>query len=107
MKAEMPEEKPDEVLFREKVERIADSRIRPLLNLHEGGMTVRDARDGKVWIALTGACKACPSAQATMEDIIGQALKEELKDEFTAVYLVNETDEDLLNFARHLLNKNK
>lgn len=92
--------------FRAKVESIVEERIRPILHLHEGGMQVRDARDGEVWIALTGACKTCPSAQVTMEEIIEQTLAEELKDEFKAVRLVNETDEDLLNFARHLLSKN-
>lgn len=94
-------------LFREKVERVVAERIRPLLRLHEGDMTVRDTKDGKVWVALTGACKACPSAQITMEEIIGQTLSEELGNEYAGVHLVNETDEDLLNFARSLLNKNK
>ncbi len=94
-------------LFREKVERVVNERIRPLLRMHEGDMAVRDARDGEIWIALSGACKTCPSAQITMEEIIGQTLKEELGNEYAGVHLVNETDEELLNFARALLNKNR
>ena len=94
-------------LFREKVERVVNERIRPLLRMHEGDMAVRDARDGEIWIALSGACKTCPSAQITMEEIIGQTLKVELGNEYAGVHLVNETDEELLNFARALLNKNR
>lgn len=107
MKAAMPENVTAGGDFRARVERIVEQRIRPMLHLHEGDMVVRDARDGDVWVVLTGACKTCPSAQATMEEVIGQTLSEELNEEFGAVHLVNETDEELLNFARHLLSKNK
>ena len=103
----MPDNMSGNALFREKVERVVNERIRPLLRMHEGDMAVRDARDGEIWIALSGACKTCPSAQITMEEIIGQTLKEELGNEYAGVHLVNETDEELLNFARALLNKNR
>lgn len=93
--------------FRDRVERIVDERIRPQLNMHEGDMRVKEALNGEVSVVLTGKCRTCPSAQITMEEIIAQTLADELKDEFRAVHLVTETDEDLLNFARHLLNKNK
>lgn len=95
----------DGSLFRKRVEDVVERRIAPSLRLHDGGLTVKEARDGEVWVTFTGACQACPSAQITMEEIVGQTLAEELGDEFRAVHLVYETDEDLLNFARRLLAK--
>lgn len=94
-------------IFRDKVERIVEERIRPSLRLHGGDMYVKDADDGIVRVVFTGACEGCPSAQITMEETVREILREELGGELKEVRLVNETDEDLLNFARQLLNKNK
>ncbi len=97
----------EQTLFREAVERIVAERIRPALRLHEGDLSVRDAHDGIVRVAFAGACKACPSAQITLEETVEHILREELGKELKEVRLVNDTDDDLLNFARGLLNKNK
>ncbi|OFX78238.1 MAG: hypothetical protein A2X19_10015 [Bacteroidetes bacterium GWE2_39_28] len=93
--------------FSERVERAVNEYIRPSLQLHQGDICVRDVHDGEVWVELNGACKGCPSAQVTMDETVKQTLTEILGNELKAVHLVNEVDEDLLNFARNLLNKNK
>ena len=107
MKARTYSTASDETSFRHRVGRIVEERIRPALRLHDGDIEVRDAREGEVWVAFSGACKGCPSAQITMEETVEQILREELGSELSTVHLLNDTDEDLLNFARQLLNKNK
>ena len=102
-----PDSTPEELQFRQDVERIIEKRVRPELMLHDGNIEIRDTRAGEVWVVLTGACRSCPSAQITLEEIVTETLKDELGDRLAGVHLVNETDEDLLNFARQLLNKNK
>lgn len=105
MRAKTTDAASGDALFREKVKRIIGERIRPALRLHEGDIRVKEVRGGEVWVVFEGACKSCPSAQITMEEIVEQALSEELGNELAGVHLVNETDEDLLDFARRLLKK--
>lgn len=95
--------------FLKRVESIIQERIRPSLHAHGGDMYVRDAdeKTGEIWVVFTGACKTCPAAQMTLESTVETVFREELKNAFGRVRLVNETDDDLLNFARQLLNKNK
>lgn len=93
--------------FRQRVEEVIKEKIRPYMNEHDGDLYVKDARDGNVWVVFTGACQACPAARFTIEDVVEKALREELKEELKEVYLVNEVSEELLDFAKNLLNKKK
>ena len=46
-------------------------------------------------------------AQITVEQVIEKGLRRELGDKLGRVYLINETDEGLLAFARKLLNRKR
>lgn len=68
---------------------------------------VREIRGRDVGIVFSGACGACPAAQITVEQVVEKGLRRELGDKLGRVYLINETDEGLLAFARKLLNRKR
>ena len=88
--------------FEERVREIVLYRVRPHLLEHGGDLSVRD-----VGIVFSGACGACPAAQITVEQVVEKGLRRELGDKLGRVYLINETDEGLLAFARKLLNRKR
>ncbi len=91
--------------FKERVHDIVQHRIRPLLTEHGGDLFVKEIKGNDVGIVFSGACAACPSAQITVEDVVEKELRKELKEELGRVYLIHETNKDLLDFARKLLKK--
>ena len=89
--------------FEERVREIVLYRVRPHLLEHGGDLSVREIRGRDVGIVFSGACGACRAAQITGE----KGLRRELGDKLGRVYLINETDEGLLAFARKLLNRKR
>ena len=93
--------------FEERVREIVLYRVRPHLLEHGGDLSVREIRGLDVGIVFSGACGACPAAQITVEQVVEKGLRRELGDKLGCVYLINETDEGLLAFARKLLNRKR
>ena len=93
--------------FEERVREIVLYRVRPHLLEPGGELSVREIRGRDVGIGFSGACGACPAAQITVEQVIEKGLRRELGDKLGRVYLINETDEGLLAFARKLLNRKR
>ena len=89
------------------LEEIIDLHIRPLLQDHGGDIALREIDGKDVRVALLGACNKCPAAQITLEQTVQRILSEQLGDQIGKVILVNETDSELLDFARQLLNRDK
>ncbi|MDL2283328.1 NifU family protein [Odoribacter sp. OttesenSCG-928-G04] len=105
MKAKTNNQELDSTNFKQRVDEIIQNKIRPQLNEHDGDIYVKEIKGGKIWVVFTGACKTCPAARFTIEDVVEKIFREELGEEFEEVYLVNEIDEELLDFAKKLLNK--
>ena len=92
-----------DILF-QKVEEVVEDFIRPQLKIHGGDIRINSIIDKIVRITLTGNCHGCPSAQITTEEIVEEILKEKLGYSIDGVILVNQVDEELLSFAKQLLN---
>lgn len=89
------------------LEEIIEQHVRPLLRDHGGDIAIREINGKDVRVALLGACKGCPAAQITIEQTVQRILSEQMGNEIGNVILVNETDPELLDFARQILNRNK
>lgn len=85
------------------IEMAIETKVRPYLNKHQGDITIVDYQNHCLTIGLTGACKGCPSAQSTMEDVVKTALEGLVED----VKVADTIDEELLDLARSILNKKK
>lgn len=91
----------------EHLEEIIEQHVRPLLRDHGGDIAIREINGKDVRVALLGACKGCPAAQITIEQTVQRILSEQMGNDIGNVILVNETDPELLDFARQILNRNK
>lgn len=88
------------------IEKTVKNTIRPILKKHGGDMELISVQNGICRIRLTGKCSNCPAATITMEELIKKELMKEhpqIKD----VVLVDEIDQDMWNFAKQILLKNK
>ena len=82
---------------------VVDEKIRPRLQEHGGDLSIIDYEDGILRIELRGMCKNCPSAMMTLEDTVKAALDGLVED----VRVVANIDDDLLNYAKTILNTHK
>lgn len=83
-----------------------EERVRPSLLAHGGDIYIKEIKGKDVGLVFQGACKTCPAAQLTLEEVIEKALREEIAD-VGRVYLINETDQELIDFAKKLMGSHK
>ena len=86
----------------EKIRKIIEEQINPVLGEHSGGAVLTDFTDGVVTVRLTGACSSCPSAQMTTEDVVKEVLMEEFP-EIVDVKLDTSVSDELIDMARKLM----
>lgn len=87
-----------------KVHAVIDEKIKPHLNAHHGDIQVVSLIDGKLTVKLEGACKGCPGAQITFNDLIEQTFKEHVP-EVKSIELKQELSEDMIAFAKKMLKR--
>ncbi len=87
-----------------KIEDVLDQYVRPQLSEHYGNVKIISFNDGILEISLTGQCGSCPSAKFTVESLIEQEVRNHVP-EVEQVVLINEISDDLINFAKKILNK--
>ncbi len=62
--------------MRDKIEKILTEEVKPMLSMHGGGVELVDVtEEGIVKVRLTGGCCGCPSAQATITQVVASAIK--------------------------------
>jgi len=88
----------------DKIEQVLDEYVRPKLAAHYGNVKVINFNDSILEIKLEGQCSDCPSAKFTVEDLIEGDLKEHVP-EIKKIVLIEGVSDDLLDFAKKLLNK--
>jgi Fe-S cluster biogenesis protein NfuA len=86
------------------INQILDERVNPVLAEHYGAAELTGYEDGIVYVKLTGACSACPSAQFTIEDVVRSEVMAALSD-IEDVVLDTSVSDEILDFARKILNK--
>ncbi|MCH5244652.1 MAG: NifU family protein [Lentimicrobiaceae bacterium] len=89
--------------FESRVRSVIEERIRLSLSEHGGDIRIKEIKGRDVGLVFMGACRTCPAAQITLEEVIEKKLREEIP-EIGRVYLINETDPELLAFAKKLMN---
>jgi Fe-S cluster biogenesis protein NfuA len=89
----------------EKVKKTLKEKVEPSLAEHFGGAEVTEiTEDGIVYVKMTGACGTCPAAEEELSGTIREILISECP-QITDVKLDRRVSEELLDFARQILNK--
>ena len=88
----------------EKIKKVLIEKVNPLLESHYGGAVLVSFENNIAKVRLTGACRTCPSAQFTIEDVVKEIILNELP-EVKDVILDTSVSEDLIQMARKILNK--
>lgn len=88
----------------EKIKKVLIEKVNPLLESHYGGAVLVSYDNNIAKVRLTGACRTCPSAQFTIEDVVKEIILNELP-EVEDVILDTSVSEDLIQMARKILNK--
>ncbi len=62
--------------MRERIEKVLEEEVRPMLAMHGGNVELIEVTDkGVVKVRLTGGCAGCPAAQMTVVGIVEEAIK--------------------------------
>lgn len=88
----------------EKIRKVLAETINPALAEHLGEAVFTGITDGVVNIKLTGACGGCPASAETFEYIVKKNIMEACP-EAVDVVLDTSVSQDLLDFAKKILNK--
>ena len=89
-----------------KIEEFIAKEIRPYFNEHEGDIQVV-ALEGKLLkFRLTGQCSNCPSATFETEEFVKVKIIENFP-QIEDVVLVSGVSDELIQFAKEILNKGK
>ncbi len=90
----------------EEVNHILNEQVKPQLKSHSGDIKLLSVQNGIVEVKFIGACSNCPSQFHTLQDMVESTVKKHIP-EVKKVISVNETSEELIDFAKKLLNQNK
>ncbi len=89
--------------MKNKIKEVLDTKVNPILSSHDGKVELVKIEGDIVTVKFDGACAGCPSASVTLEEIVATAIMEEIP-EIKIVKLSQGVSEDLLDFAKKLLN---
>ncbi len=64
----------------ETIEKLLNENVRPALESHGGGIEIVELKDNKLYVRLSGGCKGCAGARATIKHGVEAFLKENVKD---------------------------
>ena len=85
-----------------KIRAVLSEKVNPLLKNHSGGVELAGYEGGVARMRMTGACRGCPSAQYTVEEIIRSIVLEELP-EVSDIVLDTSVSPDLIDMAKKIL----
>ncbi|MBP1744833.1 MAG: nitrogen fixation protein NifU [Firmicutes bacterium] len=88
----------------EKIREVLETKVKPQLSEHDGGIEFIGYKDGIVEVRLLGQCSGCPSAKFTVENTVEAVLKEEIPG-IRGVELSACISRETLDFAKRILNK--
>lgn len=86
----------------ERVQHVMNSKVRQSLRRHGGDIELLSVSEGEVRVRFLGACRSCPAAQMTVEDVVEANILENLP-EIKRVVLVNDVEESMWKMAKDIL----
>ncbi|MBU3144993.1 NifU family protein [Clostridium sp. CF012] len=88
----------------DKIKKVIEEEVKPQLALHDGDIEVIKVENGIVEIKFLGACKGCPSAKVTIEDVVEKALKKKIP-EVKKVIQIYDVSSELWDTYKKIIKK--
>lgn len=89
------------------LQKVIEDKIRPILQSHNGDIELMEVTaEGLVKVRLTGACAACPGAQATINEVVEATLRDACP-EIKGVIPVAQVDQELIDIALKILRRDR
>ena len=89
-----------------KIQNVIKERVAPVLIAHGGNLEIVSFEDGVLSVRFLGQCVGCPSATLTIEEVVEKELTDAVP-EIKSVELIQQTSQELIDFAKQLLKKDK
>ena len=70
-------------------------KVRPMLTLDGGDITLLGIKNARVYVRLEGACKGCPSSSNTLKYAIENRFKEEIHPDISVINISHGQEQDL------------
>lgn len=93
-------------IIEEKLNKIIEEKINPVLGEHLGGLVLTYCDQNSATVKFTGNCRTCYAAEETLDNVVKEIIFKEMP-EIEEVNLDDSVSEDILDFARKLLSKEK
>lgn len=87
-----------------KIEEVLNNYIRPSLGAHHGDIEIVEFENNHLKVRLTGQCSSCMSSRDTFEELVESELKNHIP-ELKSIELIEGVSDDLIDFAKKILNK--
>ncbi|WP_073046214.1 NifU family protein [Dethiosulfatibacter aminovorans] len=92
--------------MKEKVAKILNDSVKPILANHNGDIRLLNVDNNVVEVQMLGACSGCASASDTLQEIVLVEIQKEVP-EIKEVVMTTVISDDLLDLARNILNGKK
>ena len=89
--------------LRARIEALLDAQVRPALAQDNGGIAIHDFQDGILQVRLLGQCSSCPSAGATMDQVVRSAIIGKVEGIKDVELVQGVVSDELIDFARKML----
>ena len=86
-----------------RIEEVLDTKVRPEMASHGGGITVDHLENKVLYVKLQGQCAGCPSADLTNETLVEAELVKELPELVRKVVVVQTVSDELWEPAKRIL----
>lgn len=86
------------------IARVVEEKIRPQLQAHFGDLQLVKADDTTVTVKLMGACRGCPSAAETLENVVLMAIQQDFP-HIREVQIDSTLSPEILEAARRMLRR--
>lgn len=86
-----------------RIQSLIDEKIAPVLESHQGSIRIQSLEDRTLTVLFEGACRGCPAAQLTFEDLVEAMILQEFSEEIDQVILYQGISDEMMRLAKSLM----
>jgi Fe-S cluster biogenesis protein NfuA len=80
---------PNEAALRERIQRVLDEQVNPVIAGHGGGVSILDIKDNVIYVQMWGGCQGCGLADTTLKNGVEAAVRDAVPEVGEIIDLTN------------------